>query len=46
MERNEIREMALEEREEDFQIIEEFLDGENHQLDDGEEFQEVIGICF
>ena len=41
MENSEILRMG--EREENFEIIEEFLEEENHVFKDGKEFKEVIG---
>ena len=43
MENSEMKKMMLEEREETFEIIEEFLNEKDHEFEVGEEFKEVIG---
>ena len=43
MENSEIRDMMMDKREENFEIIEEFLNEKDHEFVVGEEFKEVIG---
>ena len=38
-----MKNMTLEEREENFEIVEEFLSDKDHGFEVGKEFQEVIG---